>query len=94
MSKLITESQSYAREIIAGKKIVEETERDQILDLVEKLKGECAFGLARRMLEITRNQACYEGADEVFKRKFIQKPSLCTYKDRRACKTGGGIQSS
>jgi predicted acylesterase/phospholipase RssA len=81
MSKLITESQSYAREIIAGKKIVEETERDQILGHVEKLKGECAFGLARRMLEIARNQACYEGADEAFKRKFIQKLSLCTYKD-------------
>lgn len=78
MSKADSDSISHAKRIIAGDEAIE---REQILELINQLKAERAFGAARRVLEETRVQACGDDADERFKRRFMHQLSLCTFKD-------------
>lgn len=65
-----------AKRLIADKPPIQ---LDALLSLVKKLKGQLAFSLARRVLEIYRDQ--YADKSVPLNCKLTQELSLCTYKD-------------
>ena len=55
---------------------------DELVKLVDRLKKERAFGLARKLLDrYAANPDVKQHPDLKFRLKFAQKRSLCTYKD-------------
>jgi predicted acylesterase/phospholipase RssA len=80
MGRPVNATIEQAKRIIAGERI----ESKELLALARKLKGQRAFGLARRVLE--KHRADYCGSrismpDETLKRQLLHQLSLCTYKD-------------
>ncbi|MFY9610158.1 MAG: tetratricopeptide repeat-containing protein [Blastocatellia bacterium] len=74
MAKEVSPKVKRAREILRG----ESATNDSIYDLAIALKGEQAFGYARRLLgRIKKDQI----SDDKRKRKIGQQRALCTYKD-------------